>query len=96
MPKGQHHTTDESVKACGFRFGQFWMMDRSRRVLGAPQIAGDRVGLESGRGLPLVRAGFWACESVVASRRSLATGCQLELRFGVGVVDPRAKRRFRD
>jgi len=27
---------------------------------------------------------------------SFAAGCQLALRFGVGVVDPRAKRRFWD
>ena len=72
------------------------LMDRSRWVLGGPQIAGDRVGLgESGR--VFGRLGrFWACESVVAERRSFASGCQLELRFGVGVVDPRAKRRFWD
>ena len=70
-------------------------MDRSRRVLGGVQIAADRVDFVG-------RVGIGPIGLVLGVRErcrlaaSFAAGCQLALRLGVGVVDPRAKRRFWD
>ncbi len=67
-------------------------MGGSRGVLAGPQIAAGRAGL----------GGIGPGSLVVGVREhcrfatSVATGCQRELRLGVGVVDPRAKRRFWD
>jgi hypothetical protein len=89
-------STDESVKRRGFGSGLFWVMDRSWRVGGGPQIVAQRVGLARGERLLADSRRLRAYGSLHPFVASFATRCQLELRFCVGVVDPRAKRRFWD
>jgi hypothetical protein len=73
----------------------FWVMGRSRRVLGGPQIAAQRVRLAPG-------GRSWLIRTVAGAREpppfvaSVAAACQRALGSAVGVVDPRAKRRFWD
>jgi hypothetical protein len=68
------YTTDESVKGSGFGFEPFLPMDRSRR--GARRAADRRRWRRSGVRLRSLGRScrFWACESVVASRRHLRPG----------------------
>ena len=95
------YTTDESVKGrgVGFRvvFGRCsvlvaelgWLREGVARRQGCRRNSPGRV-CEQAR----------ACAGVRDRRRwrgvVLRPGCQLALRFGVGVVDPGAKRRFWD
>ncbi|MGH2867844.1 MAG: IS256 family transposase [Solirubrobacteraceae bacterium] len=85
-------STDESVKAWIGRIGRFWLMDRSRERLPGPQIASYGPDLGDG--------GVGERVSGVRERRHVVTwfaaGCQLALRFRVGVVGPGAKRRIWD
>jgi hypothetical protein len=67
-------------------------MDRSRGLLGGSEIGSCGVGLAIA-GLGAAISGVRGPALLVAS---FAAGCQLALGFGVGVVDPGAKRRFWD
>ena len=104
---GEHWTklrsTDESVKARG---SISWVCASCcpclwRRLVAARgSLAGTDVG-ETRFGWGLQRAvGAGGLVVGVRNRRRVATslplGCQRELRFRVGVVDPGAKRRFWD
>jgi hypothetical protein len=68
------------------------VMDRSRRLLGGPEIGSCGLDLGGG-GLDRAISGVREPALLMVS---FAAGCQLALGFGVGVVDPRAKRRFWD
>ena len=87
------YTTDESVKGRASEsravFGRW--IGRGVYIAG-PEIASCGVGFMAGG---LDDFWFWARESIVASER-FAAGCRWALRLRVGVVDPRAKRRFWD
>ncbi len=75
--------------------GCLGLMDGLRRLLAGPQMDAGRGDLAQGLiggGMPMV-LGVREPTLLVAS---FAAGCQMALRFGVGVVDPRAKRRFWD
>ena len=90
------YTTDESVKRRRLGFGRFRV---STGVAAGARRPADRRRTRRFGAARLARPGsspVWACGSVAASRRRLRPGCQRALRFGVGVVDPRAKRRFWD
>src|ERR1019366_7691036 len=87
------YTTDESVNAaCRYS-------DSVRVVVCACGGAGGvarRQGCRRNQARTSDLPGAGACRILVARRRLFAAGCQLALGCGVGVVDPRAKRRFWD
>ena len=66
---------------------------RSRVFLREGSLAGRMPAKPRGPDELLLRSGVHHCRRVAAL---FAAGCQLALRLRVGVVDPRAKRRFWD
>ena len=84
-------STDESVKALAGVGRPFAVSYRSRRVLAGPQ--NGFYGLDRDACRP-DRAGFGRPGACRLVRRIVGRGCQRALGCGVGVVDPRAKRRI--
>ena len=84
-------TTDESVKALAGVGRPFAVSYRSRWVLAGPQ--NGFCGLDRDACRP-DRAGFGRPGACRLVRRIVGRGCQRALGCGVGVVDPRAKRRI--